>query len=154
MGKSLQALTALAVLRIEKDMQSAPFLVVCPASVVMHWEDEIKKYFPPSLLRPVRFASNMPAATAAAALKDGATVMVVSYELMRRDVTSGPRSVLKTTLWETVVLDEAHLIKNPMAGITKAACSLQSLHRIALTGTPVQNQVRHSVERSLLICVD
>eukprot|EP01032_Pedospumella_encystans_P015307 gene15307-17515_t len=47
LGKSLQALTALAVLRIEKEMQSAPFLVICPASVVMHWEDEIKKYFPP-----------------------------------------------------------------------------------------------------------
>lgn len=125
-------------------MQTAPSLIVCPASVVMHWEDEIRKYFPPSFLCPVRFASNMPAAAVAAALKDGSTVMVVSYELMRRDVMSGHRSALKATLWETVVLDEAHLIKNPAAGSTKAACSLQSLHRMALTGTPVQNQVRHS----------
>ena len=139
LGKSLQALTALAVLRIEKAMDTAPTLIVCPASVVMHWEDEIARFFPTSLLRAVRHSSY--ATHNGGIVYASNVVVVVSYEMMRRDVALGHRSLLKNTLWECVVLDEAHLIKNPTAGATKAACSLQSLHRMALTGTPVQNQV-------------
>jgi SNF2 family DNA or RNA helicase len=139
LGKSLQALTALAVLRIEKNMNTAPFLVVCPASVALHWYDETKRFFPESLLCPLRFSE-----LSASPGKDlqPASVVVVSYEMLRRDICLGPqRSVLSGRLWEAVVLDEAHLIKNPAAGTSKAVCALKSLHRIALSGTPVQNQV-------------
>jgi SNF2 family DNA or RNA helicase len=139
LGKSLQALTALAVLRIEKNMNTAPFLVVCPASVVLHWYDETKRFFPTSLLCPLRFSE---LSTSPGKDLQPASVVVVSYEMLRRDISLGPqRSVLISRLWEAVVLDEAHLIKNPAAGTSKAVCALKSLHRIALSGTPVQNQV-------------
>jgi superfamily II DNA or RNA helicase len=62
--------------------------------------------------------------------------------MLRRDVISGDGSRLLGTVWEAVVLDEAHLIKNPAAATTKAVGALQCKHRIALSGTPVQNQVR------------
>jgi SNF2 family DNA or RNA helicase len=137
----LQALTALAVLRIEKQLVNRPFLVVCPASVVLHWGDEVARYFPAHLLCAVKFAAGQGSFEPKDA--SGATVVVVSYETLRRDVSRGAKSVLRGCMWEAVVLDEAHLIKNPAAGTTKAVCSLQSLHRIALSGTPVQNQVRH-----------
>lgn len=128
----------MAVLRIERRFQTAPTLVVCPASVVMHWEDEVKKYFAADLLSPVRFSTSL---SSPAAMKLNAAVVIVSYETARRDITSGQRSLLRGVLWECVVLDEAHLIKNPAASVTKAVCSLQSKHRMALSGTPVQNQV-------------
>ena len=141
LGKSLQALTALAVLRVERHLQTAPALVVCPASVVMHWEDEVRKYFAADLLCPVRFT---PSLSSPGISEIGAAVVIVSYEMARRDVSSGPRSLLRSVLWECVILDEAHLIKNPATGAARAVCSLRSNHRIALSGTPVQNQVRES----------
>jgi SNF2 family DNA or RNA helicase len=148
LGKSLQALTALAVLRIEKQLLNKPFLVICPASVVLHWGDEVARYFPARLLSAVKFASVPNSFDPSVA--GGATVVVVSYEMLRRDVNRGAKSVLRGCVWEAVVLDEAHLIKNPAAGTTKAVCSLQSLHRIALSGTPVQNQVRHCCAYGLI----
>lgn len=127
------------MLRIERQFQTGPTLVVCPASVVMHWEDEVRKYFAADLLSPVRFSANH---SFSAAMEQSAAVVIVSYETARRDVTSGQRSLLSGVLWECVILDEAHLIKNPAASVTKAVCSLQSKHRMALSGTPVQNQVK------------
>lgn len=138
MGKSLQALTALAILRIEKERVNAPFLVVCPASVVLHWADETARYFPPSLLTAVRYEE---LCRASPCPLGGNSIALVSYDMLRRDVASGAKSVLTRRVWEAVVLDEAHLIKNPAAATTKAVGVLQCKHRIALSGTPVQNQV-------------
>jgi SNF2 family DNA or RNA helicase len=138
LGKSLQALTALAVLRLEKNMRTGPFLVVCPASVTLHWAEEIGKYFPPELLRPQPFAAGN--SFTGELQGDSAVVVVVSFEALRRD-SQRTGGGLHTVVWEAVVLDEAHLIKNPAAGCSKAVFALRSKHRIALTGTPVQNQV-------------
>lgn len=139
LGKSLQALTALAVQRIECGFRSVPSLIVCPATLVLHWEEEISRYFPQDLLRPVKFSATMPPEL------DARDVVIASYETVRRDVAKGARSTLLGRMWETVIADEAHLIKNPAAGTTRALCSLQSRHRIALSGTPLQNQVRNCV---------
>jgi SNF2 family DNA or RNA helicase len=114
--------------------------------VVLHWVDEVARYFPAHLLSAVKFASGQSSFDPSGA-GGGAAVVVVSYEMLRRDVSRGVKSVLRGCVWEAVVLDEAHLIKNPAAGTTKAVCSLQSLHRIALSGTPVQNQVRSLIVR-------
>lgn len=139
LGKSLQALTALAVLRLEKEMNTKPFLVVCPASVVQHWVDETARYFPEKLLLALPYSDlkgNMAEALC------GRHIIVVSYEMLRRDVSSGAKSSkLLNQIWEAAVLDEAHLIKNPEAATTRAVCALKCKHRIALSGTPVQNQV-------------
>lgn len=138
LGKSLQSLTALAVLRMEKNRVNNSFLVVCPASVVLHWLDETARFFPADLLCAVRYED----LTSRKHILQAASIVVVSYDMLRRDVTSGDGSRLLGTVWEAVVLDEAHLIKNPAAATTKAVGALQCKHRIALSGTPVQNQVR------------
>lgn len=125
----------MAVQRIESDFRTAPSLIVCPATLVLHWEEEISHYFPEDLLCSVKFSSTMSTELHAC------DVVVASYEMVRRDVIKGARSTLLGRMWETVIADEAHLIKNPAAGTTKALCSLHSKHRIALSGTPLQNQV-------------
>jgi non-specific serine/threonine protein kinase len=48
---------------------------------------------------------------------------------------------LKEIPWDTVILDEAQAIKNPGARQTRAVCALQSRHRIALSGTPIENRL-------------
>ena len=136
----MQALTALAVLRLEKGLVSAPSLIVCPASVALHWEDEIARYFPTQLLQAVRISKT---GTGTGNLKelDGTAVVIVSYDTVRRSMNGGSGLQLRDRVWETVILDEAHLIKNPHTATTQAVYGLQAHHRIALTGTPVQNQV-------------
>lgn len=157
LGKSLQALTALAIQRIEVNFMTEPSLIVCPATLVLHWEDEIAHYFPSDLLRAVKYSSLTGSGATAGGggggvVLEGRDVVIASYEMVRRDVIkasgNGGTSLLSGRLWETVIADEAHLIKNPAAGATKAVCSLQSKHRMALSGTPLQNQVFLNSEAS------
>ena len=122
------------MLRIEKNYATIPSLIVCPASVVLHWEDELCKYFPETLLKPVKFSPTQHSQYCSN------SVVIISYEMLRRDALSN-KSLLQQRTWEVVVLDEAHLIKNPTTATAKVVFGLQSRHRIALTGTPIQNQV-------------
>ena len=143
-GKSIQALTMLAIIRIEKDFNTCPSIVVCPASLLLHWSDEVQKFFPPQLLSPVRimkqsdFMNTIQNASSA-------SVCLLSYDMLRREMSRTHASSLREQLWELVVLDEAHLIKNPLTETAKCIFQLRGKHRIALTGTPIQNQVTYDV---------
>ncbi len=147
LGKSLQALTAIAVLRVEKHLETRPSLVVCPASLVLHWAQEAEKFFPPALLAPHRYAKpvtqsnnkHSAAKHAASPLYSSNALVIVSYDSLRANLTH-----FQGVHWAYVVLDEAHLIRNPATATAKAIFGLRSSHRMALTGTPVQNQVRGS----------
>lgn len=63
-------------------------------------------------------------------------MVITSYALARRD-----RKLLTALDWHRVVLDEAQNIKNPKAAQTKAVLALKAGHRLALTGTPVENRL-------------
>jgi SNF2 family DNA or RNA helicase len=70
--------------------------------------------------------------TAAAAV----TLVVTSYAVLQRDT-----AVLSSRRWSYCILDEAHLLRNPDAAAARAVVTLQCDHRLALTGTPIQNTV-------------
>jgi SNF2 family DNA or RNA helicase len=72
------------------------------------------------------------ASTATAAI----TLVVTSYAVLQRDT-----AVLSSRRWSYCILDEAHLLRNPDAAAAKAVVTLQCDHRLALTGTPIQNTV-------------
>jgi SNF2 family DNA or RNA helicase len=63
-------------------------------------------------------------------------MLITSYSLVRRDA-----KLLSKIKWQRVVLDEAQNIKNPKAAQTKAIFKLEATHRLALTGTPVENRL-------------
>ena len=66
-----------------------------------------------------------------------ADLVITSYALLRRDVDR-----YQAREFGTVILDEAHHIKNPDSQVAQAACALRSRHRFVLTGTPMENSVR------------
>jgi SNF2 family DNA or RNA helicase len=63
-------------------------------------------------------------------------VIITSFTLARKD-----EKLFKSVTWQRIVLDEAQNIKNPQAAQTKAVLKLQAKHRLALTGTPVENRL-------------
>ncbi|MGW0532754.1 DEAD/DEAH box helicase [Streptomyces sp. NPDC003032] len=107
----------------------APTLVVCPASLLGNWQREIERFAPGVPVR--RFHG--PARTLTG-LTDG--FVLTTYATMR---TSAPE--LAATPWGLVVADEAQHVKNPHAATAKALRTIPSPARVALTGTPVENNL-------------
>jgi SNF2 family DNA or RNA helicase len=131
LGKTIQALAWIAWLRAQ-DPEFGPVLVVCPASVVHNWQREAERF------TPTLAVARLTGAERRATLKREATrahLWVTNYALMRRDIEE-----LKTIEFGAVILDEAQNIKNPNTDVTRAARELKAKHRLALTGTPLENR--------------
>jgi superfamily II DNA or RNA helicase len=109
-----------------------PTLIVVPRSVVFNWIDEAT-HFAPSLR--VQAYTGADRQTLREAFTDH-DVIITSYGLMRRDIAE-----LRKHGFDYVVLDEAQAIKNPASQSAKAARLLDANHRLALTGTPVENHL-------------
>lgn len=124
LGKTLQVLALL--LAVRPVAESA--LIVCPASVVPVWSAEIRKFFPGTttgvLTRGRRF-DETPAPR----------VWIASYSQLRRH-----KALLESCKFGYAVLDEAQFIKNPEAKVTQACLAIRAAHRLALSGTPVENR--------------
>jgi superfamily II DNA or RNA helicase len=124
LGKTIQVLALLATRRVP-DRAS---LIVCPASVVPVWREEIAKFFPAltvDVLKSGHDFTNQPAAM----------VWIASYTQLRKH-----RALLPALEFGYTVLDEGQFIKNPDAKITQTCFAVRSRHRIVLTGTPLENR--------------
>jgi SNF2 family DNA or RNA helicase len=112
-----------------------PTLLIAPTSVVGNWQKEIAK-FAPQLKTMVHHGSDrhQNGDFKAACLQHD--VVITSFTLVRKD-----EKVLSSVEWQRIVLDEAQNIKNPKAAQTKAILKLSAKHRLALTGTPVENRL-------------
>ncbi|KAJ2277694.1 TATA-binding protein-associated factor mot1 [Coemansia sp. RSA 371] len=140
LGKTLQTICIMAsdhFERREAKRPRLPSLVVCPPTLIGHWEQELRRYTDaleplayagaPSERRPLipRIASN------------AADVVVMSYDVVRNDI-----ELLSSQQWNYCVLDEGHVIKNARTKLTQAVKRLQARRRLVLSGTPVQNNVQ------------
>ncbi len=133
LGKTVQALALIQSARAEKG--AGPVLIVCPTSVVGNWQKEATRFAPDlSVLVHHGSGRNKGAAFQEEALRHA--VVLSSYSLLHRDI-----EVLTEIPWSGVILDEAQNIKNPATKQARAARSISSGWRIALTGTPVENHV-------------
>ncbi|SDC13591.1 DEAD/DEAH box helicase [Actinokineospora iranica] len=114
----------------QADVDTAgPTLVVCPASLLGNWEREIRRFAPGTAVR--RFHG-------AARSLDGATdgFVLTTYGTMRLDAER-----LGGHRWGLLVADEAQHVKNPSSGTAKALRAIPAGARVALTGTPVENNL-------------
>ncbi len=109
-----------------------PTLVVAPRSVVFNWLDETEHFAPE--LKVLAYGGTDREAMRADF--DDHDLIVTSYGLMRRDIAD-----LKEHEFDYIVLDEAQAIKNPASQSAKAARLLTARHRLALTGTPIENHL-------------
>lgn len=112
-----------------------PTLIICPMAIVGNWHREIQR-FGPSLSVMIHHGAER--LTDEAFQEEAKThdVVITTYALALRD-----KEHLAEIEWEHVVLDEAQNIKNESAKQTRAIRSLKARHRIALTGTPVENRL-------------
>ncbi len=132
LGKSFQ--TIAAILK-EKEMGvKHPCLIVAPTSCVVNWQMEIKK-FAPSLEVVLISGSSKRRVNRIRTIENN-DIAIISYSTLRRDITD-----LIPILFNYVILDEAQHIKNANTQNSKIVKMLNSLKRLALTGTPIENGV-------------
>lgn len=132
LGKTLQTLSAITALRAQHEGPMLPSLVICPASVAHNWRREAAKFCPELKVAVIEGSGRK---TLLANLGDY-DLVIENFALVRRDV-----DVLKETEFLAIAVDEAQSIKNPGADTTKCVKQLRARHRIALTGTPIENRL-------------
>ena len=129
LGKTLQAL-ALILNRAGE----GPTLVVAPTSVCMNWQSEAQRFAPTLNVRVLGGGDRQK-------LIEGLRPMdllICSYALLQQESVG---ELLAVPAWQTIVLDEAQLIKNPATKRSQQAMALQGRFKIITTGTPVENHL-------------
>ncbi|WP_410612519.1 DEAD/DEAH box helicase [Amycolatopsis sp. lyj-109] len=133
LGKTVQTLALEAVERAERER--APTLVLCPMSLVGMWQREAAN-FAPGLRVHAHHGSARAHGDALAGQVAAADLVITTYATAARDAGE-----LASFTWRRLVLDEAHAIKNADTATAKAARRFTADHRLALTGTPVENRL-------------
>ena len=130
LGKTIQVLAHLDKLRAAGTLP--PCLVVAPKSLIFNWKQEAARFTPK--LRILDYTG----AARAKARKEIAEcdIVLTTYGTMRKDIL-----LLTEIRFDTIVLDEAQAIKNSSTDAAKASRLLKGDHRLALTGTPVENHI-------------
>lgn len=131
LGKTHQAMALMCAIQHAKP--GAKFLVICPTTVLDHWLDKIEEFSPN--LRPMVYHGPQ-RGQHFHRIKKERDVMITSYGVLLRDIKQ-----LGEIEWESVILDEAHLVKNNDTSTYKAACRVKGRIRICLTGTPLENHL-------------
>ena len=129
LGKTVQFIAMLLEHR-SKSKVKLPSMVVVPRSLMFNWHSECENFGPE--LRVLDYTG-----VDRAALRDDFAnhdVILTTYGTVRRDVVA-----LKDIEFDYIVLDEAQTIKNPSSQIARASRLLNARHRLALSGTPIEN---------------
>ncbi len=133
LGKTIQVLALLAA--EQEQGVGGCNLLICPTSVVGNWQREAARFTPNLKVMVHHGAERQKGEEFANAAKQH-DLVVSSYSLLYRD-----EELLSQVQWRSVILDEAQNIKNHNTRQSRAAKRLPGQHRIALTGTPVENRL-------------
>jgi superfamily II DNA or RNA helicase len=131
LGKTVQALAWLQHLRETEG--PAPSLVICPASVVFNWNREAAQFTPGQKVLLLTAGEHRHSLRQEIPAHD---LVVTNYALLRRDLAA-----LQKFSFRAIILDEAQNIKNPESMVARAAKALKAGHKLALTGTPLENRL-------------
>lgn len=126
LGKTLQVL----VFYEQYVSKEKPSLIVCPSSLMYNWMSEIEKFKIDVAAVCVTGAQDVRKDI----IKENHELYITTYDYLRRDV-----ELYMSMEFEYIVLDEAQFIKNPKTKNAQSVKSLKSKHRLALTGTPIEN---------------
>ena len=124
LGKTIQLIAHL----LARQPARHPTLVVCPTSVLGNWANELESF------GPTLTVSRYHGPDRDLQASRGCNVVLTTYGVLVRDTDE-----LSEVRWDVVALDEAQAIKNPSSRRAQAARKLKASHRIAMSGTPVEN---------------
>lgn len=127
LGKTLQTITMLT--RVYPKEQT-PSLIVMPRSLLFNWQDELQK-FAPQLTYYIYYGQQRDLEEAMRQ-----QLVLTTYALVRNDIEQFHQAD-----FHYVILDESQNIKNLASQVTQAVLLLQGRHRIALSGTPIENNL-------------
>jgi non-specific serine/threonine protein kinase len=128
LGKTVQTIALLA--RERERGVKRPSLVIVPTSVVFNWQRECQRFAPELKV----FVHMGPDRVREPSGFEEHDLVISTYGILRRDAT-----LLGKQLFHYIILDESQFIKNPQAQTARIARTLQAEHRLALTGTPIEN---------------
>lgn len=132
LGKTLQVIAVL--LAAKKEGKQGTSLIVCPASLVYNWENEILHFAPDLSVKVI--AGAIASRSEQLANLAETDVVVTSYDLLKRDIAS-----YEEQEFSYHIIDEAQYIKNPVTQVAKSVKLVHSQTRFALTGTPIENRL-------------
>ncbi|HLC16507.1 MAG TPA: DEAD/DEAH box helicase [Thermodesulfovibrionia bacterium] len=127
LGKTIQAI---AILTSVYPQEKQPSLIVMPKSLLFNWESEVKKFSPELTF----YTYHGPNRSIDEALTKN--LIFTTYATVRIDIKR-----FQEEMFHYIILDESQNIKNPNSQVSKAAMLLKSAHRLALSGTPIENNL-------------
>ena len=135
LGKTIQVI-ALLLDAYGVEGETLPSLIICPASLVYNWEREMARFGPELKTRLVVGNGEQRNGILEELKKGQGQVFITSYDLFRRDA-----GLYRNLDFAFQIIDEAQYIKNASTQNARAVKSLRARHRVALTGTPVENRL-------------
>ena len=131
LGKTVMVMALLASRRADrKSRRKRPSIVVVPRSLVFNWIEEARRFTPGlRVLDCTGTARNLRGI-------GGADLILATYGTLRRDIAQ-----LKDVEFDYAILDEAQAVKNPATAAAKSVRLLNARHRLALSGTPIENHL-------------
>ena len=144
LGKTAQSICILASMHHERaerfaatgspDAVHLPSLIVCPPTLTGHWNQEIKTYA--KSVRPLLYTGSKADREHLVPKFGDYDAVITTYDIVRNDA-----ELLGAREWHYCILDEGHVIKNGKTKLTKAVKTIRAIHRLILSGTPIQNNV-------------
>ncbi|KAI0417612.1 hypothetical protein F5X98DRAFT_136713 [Xylaria grammica] len=159
LGKTMQVITLLVTIgqaaasgdltvssQIPEELRESRTLILCPATLVGNWLDEMLSWLPENHGLGVVFkvdaimsAENRDRAIRGWSVQGG--IMIIGYNLFKAFIDDMDMRKIFLERPNIVVADEAHMMKNPKAKTHVAAANFRTLSRVALTGSPLANNV-------------
>ncbi len=130
LGKTHQAMGLIAAIRHEN--KNLKTIIVCPTSVLYHWEEKLEQFFPE--LKIFRYHGG---ARAIEPFFEGSDVLLTSYGILRLD-----KDLLKEIPFNLAIFDEVQIAKNSGSLVHKALRSIKAEMFLGLTGTPIENELK------------
>ncbi|MCB1072392.1 MAG: DEAD/DEAH box helicase [Chlamydiia bacterium] len=131
LGKTHQAMALLAASRNARGEKKPQYFVVCPTSVLYHWEELLQKFLPD--FKVVVFYGTQ---RTLKSFNQTADILLTSYGTLRSE-----REILSTLEFDIAILDEIQIAKNAQSQTHQALSMLRARTKIGLSGTPIENRL-------------
>ncbi|MDE3047525.1 MAG: DEAD/DEAH box helicase, partial [Verrucomicrobiota bacterium] len=132
LGKTHQAMALLAAVIHEDEERNNKYLVICPTSVIYHWQELLKRFLP-----EIRVCTYYGLERTLEDFEENYDLLLTSYGIMRTG-----KENLRFLRFEVAIFDEIQIAKNYASQTHKALRSIRAQMRLGLSGTPIENRLR------------